>query len=98
MSRARGGAHLSSSKERNIYIYILTPEKPSQVQAVGTTLSGSTVSADLIFVQDTNHALFTFPLSFRELRTVNFVLTATAATSGLTAVDFDNVAYTVETC
>ena len=68
------------------------------VQAVGNTLSGSMVSVDLIFVQDTNHTLFTFPRSFSRLSTVNFVLTATSATSGLTAVDFDNVAYTVSTC
>lgn len=68
------------------------------VQAVGTTLSGSMVSIDLIFVEDTSHALFTFPLSFSLLRTVNFVLTATAATTGLTSVDFDNVKYTVSTC
>ena len=68
------------------------------VQSVGTTISGSTVSVDLIFVEDTNHALFTFPLSFSELKTVNFVLTATSATSGLTAVDVDNVSYSVSTC
>ena len=68
------------------------------VQAVGTTLLSSIVSVDLIFVQNTNHTLFTFPHSFSRLSTVNFVLTATSATSGLTAVDFDNVAYTVSTC
>ena len=68
------------------------------VQAVGTTLSGSMVSVDFIFVQDTNHALFTFPLSFSKLKTVNFVLTTTAATSGLISVDFDNVSYSVSTC
>ena len=68
------------------------------VQAVGTTVSGATVSTDIIFVQDFNHALFTFPTEFNRLRTVNFVLTATAATSGLTVVDFDNVAYTISTC
>ena len=68
------------------------------VQAVGTTITGSMVSVDLIFVEDINHALFTFPLSFSKLKTVNFVLTATSATSGLTAVDFDNVSYSVSTC
>ena len=62
------------------------------------TLSGSIVSVDLIFVKDIDHALFTFPLSFSELKTVNFVLTATSATSGLTALDFDYVSYSVSTC
>ena len=68
------------------------------VQAVGTTLSGSMVSADLILATSLNHALFTFPLSFSKLTTVNFVLTATSSTSGLTAVDFDDVEYTVSSC
>lgn len=68
------------------------------MQAVGTTVNGATVSTDIIFVQDNNHTLFTFPADFVWLRTVNFVLTATAATSGVTAVDFDNVAYVVSTC
>lgn len=67
-------------------------------QAVGITLSGTMVSADLIFSAATTHALFTFPLSFSKLTLVNFVLTTTSDTSGLTAVDFDNVAYTVSTC
>ena len=53
------------------------------------------VTADLIFTAATEQALFTFPASFFDLTTVNFVLTATAVTSGLTLVDFDDLTYTV---
>ena len=65
------------------------------VQAVGTTTTGGMVTTSLIFTPATVQKLFTFPSTFVKLTSVNFLLTATAATSGLIVVDFDDAVYAV---
>ena len=48
-----------------------------------------------MFNSGTANTLYIFLLTFVNLKSVNFLLTATAATSGLTVVDLDDTIYTV---
>ncbi|KAL8717125.1 MAG: hypothetical protein Q9225_005607 [Loekoesia sp. 1 TL-2023] len=69
------------------------------VRAVGTKTDGSTVGADLTIGPVLKQQLFRFPITFVNLKSVNFVLLVTNALSGVTDVDFDNVQYTLyKTC
>lgn len=65
------------------------------VEAIGTQTKGGMVTATFMFNSGTANTLYTFPSTFVNLKSVNFLLTATAATSGLTVVDFDDTIYTV---
>ncbi|KAK3175138.1 hypothetical protein OEA41_002384 [Lepraria neglecta] len=64
------------------------------VEAIGTQTNGGMVTATLVN-SGTVNTLYTFPSTFVNLKSVNFLLTATAATSDLTVVDFDDTIYTV---
>ena len=61
------------------------------VEAIGTQTNGGMVTATLMFNSGTANTLYTFPSTFVNLKSVNFLLT----TSGLTVVDFDRTIYTV---